>query len=560
MQLSNNDCKNEMIPDIKEFKYSLFDHQKTAIFKMEDMETTMEVHKPTVIYSTNIGLFSDEAGYGKTLSILGLIARNKFVLDNTTRLPNNKCGFATPAMLNLEIKQKTLITCPLSIVIQWSNEIKQTNLTSVIIKNRVQIETEPLTQDVIIVSPTMYNDFMIKYDHICWKRIIIDEPDTIVIPKMRTPCYGFLWLVSTTFLDRVNTKGRRDNFLSELSAQRGHHFHNFNIRNPISYIKSSIQLPDIINITHKVVRSIIVEHAMSHVSGSIKKMLNAGDIDGVLESLGAEKSSNLMDVLKKKIEDKIQYYTRLLAEASAFHYKRTESYIKRLEELNVEYVSINSQIKEILESECPICCDHINDKPVITPCCQNIFCGKCIIYWVQTKPSCPMCRMNLGLKDLICIKNNQVDSRAEVKEEVKEEVKKKTIMSKQDKLYNMVLNGVSVGKKWIIFSNYNNLFGSLTKILEDFRCAEMKGTITTRNKILNNFKHGKLDILLLNSKHSGAGINLYMATDVVLYNRFLKEDEYQCIHRGQRIGRCDPLTVHTFKVEHDYENDVENVW
>ena len=61
---------------------------------------------------------------------------------------------------------------------------------------------------------------------------------------------------------------------------------------------------------------------------------------------------------------------------------------------------------------------------------------------------------------------------------------------------------------------------------------------------------------MLNAKYFGAGMNLQMATDIVIYHRFNRELEEQVIGRAQRLGRKTTLNI--FYLLHDNENSCFN--
>ena len=70
-----------MEPKVKpndEWKVKLFPHQLTAIWMMEEREHNQTRKIITSIFcddtelNTNIGVYSDPTGYGKTLSVVGL--------------------------------------------------------------------------------------------------------------------------------------------------------------------------------------------------------------------------------------------------------------------------------------------------------------------------------------------------------------------------------------------------------------------------------------------------------------------------------------------------------
>ena len=62
--------------------------------------------------------------------------------------------------------------------------------------------------------------------------------------------------------------------------------------------------------------------------------------------------------------------------------------------------------------------------------------------------------------------------------------------------------------------------------------------------MLTDFENGSTKVIMLNATNFGAGMNLQMATDVVIYHRFTSEMEEQVIGRAQRLGRTTPLNVH----------------
>ena len=71
-------------------------------------------------------------------------------------------------------------------------------------------------------------------------------------------------------------------------------------------------------------------------------------------------------------------------------------------------------------------------------------------------------------------------------------------------------------------------------------------------KTVNQYKNGShLDVLLLNSKFSGSGINLENTTHMVIYHNMTSEITQQIIGRAQRPGRKSPLTI--YRLLHENE-------
>lgn len=51
---------------------------------------------------------------------------------------------------------------------------------------------------------------------------------------------------------------------------------------------------------------------------------------------------------------------------------------------------------------------------------------------------------------------------------------------------------------------------------------------------------------MINAQFFGAGVNLQMATDIIIYIRFTKEMEEQIIGRAQRLGRDIPEPLNNY--------------
>lgn len=136
--------------------------------------------------------------------------------------------------------------------------------------------------------------------------------------------------------------------------------------------------------------------------------------------------------------------------------------------------------------------------------------------------------------------------------------KKTTEIEKRPKMVELLdlVDKYKTGKL-LIFASYDKTF---EKIAEEFtskkiKYRQLKGSQENINKIVDNFKNGDLNILLLNSINFGAGMNLECASDIILYHRLTKEMEEQVIGRGQRIGRTTQLRVHYLIYEGEEQLD-----
>ena len=62
-------------------KINLFPHQLASIYNMEKFESENIIEKDNYVIETKIGINADISGYGKTLSMIGLIVRDKMEWD-----------------------------------------------------------------------------------------------------------------------------------------------------------------------------------------------------------------------------------------------------------------------------------------------------------------------------------------------------------------------------------------------------------------------------------------------------------------------------------------------
>ena len=96
------------------------------------------------------------------------------------------------------------------------------------------------------------------------------------------------------------------------------------------------------------------------------------------------------------------------------------------------------------------------------------------------------------------------------------------------------------------FSEYDNSFREVANYLEEnnYRYSNLKGSTSRINNIVEKYKGDELDILLLNSRYFGSGLNLENTTDLFMYHKMNESIENQVIGRAQRPGRKDPLNIY----------------
>ena len=184
----------------KELKVNLYRHQLASIYQMEKRESDKQIIENNVIIDTNIGVNADSTGYGKTLSMVTLVYRDKMKWD--MKIPFSQTVITTFASGRIKKTVKedynkldvTLVLASHSIISQWYEEFKKTSVSVKMITTKKEIDTTNINNyDAILVTPTMYNILVSKYAKLAWKRFIFDEPGHIKVTAMKKIVAGFNW-------------------------------------------------------------------------------------------------------------------------------------------------------------------------------------------------------------------------------------------------------------------------------------------------------------------------------------------------------------------------------
>jgi len=267
-------------------------------------------------------------------------------------------------------------------------------------------------------------------------------------------------------------------------------------------------------------------------------MIAAGNVKGAIRYLGGSETDNIMDLVRSRfLEDleeanhKITRYSRRNNQSQVTEWTEKRNRIqRRLDELE-------ERLKADLEGTCNICFEAI-DEPALVPCCQQIFCCKCIMTWLPRTPNCPLCRSPIQPKDLTLISEK----------EGKQEKKKNQPLTKLQQIIEIIRK--TDNGKFIIFSEEDATFGLIRSefVKAKILCKEIKGRSESREKLIKGFKEGKYPVIFLNSRNNGAGINLQECSDVILYHTMTPTVETQILGRANRIGRTKKLRVHHLRV------------
>ena len=575
---------NNMAQQTDKIKTKLKPHQLVALNKALDMEIngsirynitnnnkflsimnmlysnyvyTNNINDNFIQISTNVGIFGDIVGYGKTLIALALIASN-----NVRNIYIKNIIFNT-----------TLVIVPRGpVYIQWVNMIKEQTTLKVLAIDNLNFIKKNIPKytgnrqiiidyfnnfDLVIIKNTTlgvlfdyyYQDA--NYNLINgWKRVIIDEAHDIInkIPNIK---YYYLWLISGTYEDILKKVYNTSNSLIYSNTREqllNDDFINLMlVKNNSRFIKNSFSIPEPVEKYYLCKLSNNMHIIKNFITDAILEKINANDIPGAIKELGGknETEDDIIELVSKELKRELynketerDYINSLdiSIEQKTLKLKNINNDIEiQKEKIN----SLTERISYISSKSCAICMDLITNPIMIE--CTHIYCGSCLMRWLKTNKNCPICRQNItGTDKLIAIVNDTDKNNDD----------KNIILSKEETLIK-IINNKPTGK-FLIFSKNENSFEKIkTELLKNNNKYELlKGSTTHMMNILEKFKSGDINIILLNTQYAGSGIDISYATDVIIFHN-MGIDKQQAIGRAQRVGRKTELYIHNLCYEHE---------
>ena len=564
------------------FHPSLKKHQELALHNMKCLEDGNITINSNSSINTNIGVYSDCVGAGKSYTLMALIDINKTPL-NSERREIHMYGAACITYVDDERPTlTTMIVVPHSIVKQWESYIiENTDFSFYKINNNKSREafSPDRTLDILLVSSTMYGLFMSNHNDIRFNRVIFDEADSINIPNCEKPNANFTWMVTSSLQNLFFVHGyyyiRDTNYISGYERAFRRHYTNgirkngyiketFKSLTPLSdpilkyivvknnddFVQNCFQLLDPDVFTVQCSTPAYLNIIRGATSTEVLNRLSAGDKEGAMLALGCnvDTLSNIVGHVTKDLQMQLGNLESQLDFIQGLSYsrgsdldiqrRRIESTEKEICEVKEKIKGIEERMQDYSDSACPICMDTFDDPVACVSCCKNMFCLQCLTQSLEVRNSCPMCRSEVNPDSMNIIYDKKVTTR------------KDNRPTKEEALLSLLRRK---DRKFLVFSSYDNTFKNLEKTLttSNTRYAKVSGNSFVIQSNLNKYKNGDLDVLLLNSNNYGSGINLQNTTDVIFFHKMSKDLESQVIGRAQRYGRTDRLRVHFLYYDHE---------
>ena len=559
----------------------LYPHQLKSVYDMETFEKKKEIvlnrHQPNPggffyrriyrqpvrtwgggsrIFHRKIGIQADPVGYGKTLSMVTLIARDRmpFDLEKPWVEENGKRGQHYSLRYESHYKKisPTLIVASLSCLSQWKEDLKHTKLKVLVVKNRRTISRfcSPIPTgvvwdyDVVLCTPTMYNDLVRVNGPVVWKRFVFDEPAHVRIRSMLKIKAAFIWFVTATPV-LVLTKQPGGSYIRNLFSEMQSALQLFTVKNPELFVQTSFSMPK----THY--KDYLCFQPMARmiqglVSPEVTQMVQAGDIRSAIEALGGTSTQkhNLVDILIERKDRELRHILFRLNEwVQRGDPTQTREWTQRKNEIERQIQELKNSGQEIFKSNCSICLEQL-ENPLLEPTCGKLFCAECILTWLTQHGTCPLCRSRIKPQELVHVDEDQESDDEEKK--VRGEPK---MLTKLQCIKKILLTRLSSDPtaRFIVASEWIRGYNKIQKLMDDLEIpwCVISGAASSRDKLISSFKDGKVKAVYLSNLESTAGVNLQCATDIILYNEMGDSMRCQIIGRANRIGRKQELIVHT---------------
>ena len=550
----------------------------------------------------NFGIIADDVGSGKSLMVLSMIARDRFLKFK----PDKVCGYSDVMCVHTKYQDVkdfipiNLLVVPHGIYKQWCKYIEEySSLKYFGINNKKKVvdfklllhkfnygESQSVliddikNYDLVVTTNTRYNEiadclvaqvgrrYMIS-------RLIFDEADSIKIPAAAEVDSSFTWFVSSSFENIIHPNGKRiytnsvggisetydyyGGFTIPKSISRGIAYNGY-IRNKCHYvsmlrkdlvkiitaknsrefIKASFRLPE--PITHNIIceNTNIVNILGTVISKDVLSHINAGDIEGAIEKLNCTKVSN-NNVIKAATEDlTIELGNRKVEYEmkQKMTYSSESAKEESLKRIQMKIFDLEGKIQQIK--------NRLTENDMCPICYDEV--ENATITQCCNHKFCLGCLSSWLSSNKNCplCRTNITTNDLIVITDKESEVKEKKELKGKEYHLSKILENLKPESKVLIFSEYYKSFGVVKNKLD---ALNIKSSIIKGNSIDNVIKSYKstepdsIKALMLNSRFFGSGLNLENSTDIILYHSMTPEITKQVIGRAQRPGRTQPLNI-----------------
>lgn len=518
------------------------------------------------------GILADEMGLGKTVMTIALIHSN--------RAPE-RLACKQVKVMN---QGGTLIVVPLSLVIQWKNEIEAHGDDICVLEyceNKNRTLAEVRKADVVITTYGIINSESVKKTKIlwdmCWHRIILDEAHTIRNRNTTTAKSIFSlkadhkWVLTGTPIQNTI-----DDLFSLVRFLEYEPWNDYTWWKKIITQKFQKKSPDCFNILHRLLKPIMLRRTKSSKQENGEPILSLppfqmNEISLKLSENYRKQYNELVTATKSEfntiytsgLKTYVTCVFELLLRLRQFcdhplllksrckveSVEVLEKFFKKFENsVNKNYLNeFIENVKNGSDFDCPICFEPAEDS-VVTKC-LHIFCRNCAMIQINKNHNCPICKSKLNTFDLQTLPRESKFS-LNISENYTESIKITYL------LYLLSQNT----EKTVVFTQWVSMLDILEIALErnNISYSRIDGSLPKqqRENRLQEFKtHTR--ILIMSLKVGCQGLNLTCASQIVILDPWWNPAvEKQAIERVHRIGQIKDVRAYRIICEGTVEEQI----
>lgn len=505
----------------------LLPHQLYCLEKMKSMEESRNkgVWLDDEHIVSSYGILGDVSGSGKTYTMLGHIGQmseHPFGIQTSTRLSSDSLPSLYSVTQTLyDEAMNTLIVVPNTLVDHWKTCIQTTRLSVHIIKSQRDIDDECLRKirqsHITLISSTLLKSLAAlladKLPLYFWERVVYDEADMIRIPASCPFIHSKMtWLISARYKNLTHANQQihshilqqlSTDFLQGLEAPLQKFLTVYKQEHPVLVLYKTVSFAyfqNILKTTHPSRGYFVVttEETFLHQSMQLPEMIQKTITCKPTHAVPYSETRALINL--GQIEEAVLSIQPRILGRNAF----------------IESLTCPFKKERLLASiTCTICfepADSAAAVPCISPCCINLFCGSCMLRWLDTNAGCPLCRADLHPSSL---------------------VKVEYVPSQQKGVRETLVELLGDGQYLIVSQTPQELYTYLRGLLT---VDLFQGHPTTLSHKREAFEKKQSRVLILPA--DTIGLTFPSATHMILMDSM-----ENILGRAQCIGRKEPLQV-----------------
>lgn len=298
----------------------------------------------------------------------------------------------------------------------------------------------------------------------------------------------------------------------------------------------------------------------SSISEGVDTEMEDALVESILDSEEEEEREMGVAVARIARHD-LRLQKRYLAEMK--HLKLLETNLAKLQR-SLRFFENAAQLGP--EERCVICLEAMNSGggQIGFSICGHHACYGCMVNWVRSSMSCPVCRGNLTENDILVIAAQKAGAvTANETTGVSSFDNDRSLYgSKMAHLFNFLEERKN--EKILVFSQFDSVLNRTIKLFREkgIPYATCFGNIGSREKGLRDFQTSSdVNVILLSTTNSSVGTNLVQANTVVFLDPVYQVSERdrletQCLARVMRLTQKNPVKLVKFVVKNTIEEEV----